>query len=1375
MKKIVILLVIILFVDTTGAFSQSVTNSTISGTFTEFKTLSGNYDVDTDTLTGPDIFFEWLSYNASGADEVVLDSTGQNLVPGSLLVGRRLKFVVNLTNSYADTIVSDTSALSVQIIANSVPVAANASINAISGNMNVGSTLLAEYDYSDADGDAEGNSTFIWYKGDSPGSATNAIPGATASTYNIQMADTGKYFRYGVSPVAATGNTTAGTTVNSSASAKVNNAPYVDNVYIPASVSVLSDIEVTYDFHDPDSGDDDACTFRWFKDGVEFINQSDTYTTIAEDQGSDFYVIITPVSDNGYPNTGDDVTSGTCTVSVSAVPEAINVCIKGNRSNGAWLEGHFTYIENGTGNEGDSYGEWLVDGDVVQAGSIKSNQATWKNRYQLNGDTVDIADIVFRITPRRSSTVVGVPVSSAALAKISNVETNFSIIEPPVILGAMPEQGVFSSNDANIDLNGSEYTFDPSDTANFDIDLPIVIQHRLETTSGGCVQKDWITFNVNAATTYFTNDQDVYCSTTSISEIDVEGLPADYLGGGMFNIYYSDGYSRPASFSQITDRKVRIYPNQIPPRTRPGGPIAKLSYRYVAGVFPIQYEIIKDIYVDSIGIYLAITNVDNSYCENDDTVNIGIKEFYPTNGTGTWDCLTTNILRNEENFSATLDPSLKSGGGPETIQYTYTIPGGCSKQVIAPVIIHPKPQLDFSIVDGCIEHDKDTTRFNNKSPDSLLVDKWLWEFGEVFPSISEDFEPGYMYRTEGERDVTLIGTTFFGCSDTLVNRIGLGVKPEGDFYWEDDCYNPSQDLKIFDDTKPTATIESSLWDIYHSGGNTLIPDVLNPTFPKTQPEVITVNYYLFTAYAGCQDTVTKDIYIRPTYSLSDSVYFEDFEGAGTGWVNDASGISTWEHGIPEFHTDQPDGKSWYTDTLTGDMLEYAVESPCFDFRGLERPMIKLDIITHFDEGRDGAVLQYKVGNDPVWENIGGTDYGIRWYKNSNISGRPGGSIVGWSPEAKSNIFVEARQYLDKLIGKEDVKLRISYGSDGNAQDSKGFAFDNIWIGERSRRVLVEHFTNYNASEVVDPDIDLNSIINDAGEDAMNIQYHTNYRAGDLLYLDNTAVPSSRMLFYSLVRNPVTLYDGGTGSFFASKYEWRQPLEYASINELRNRSLVDPLFNIQIDTLPNYRFNVSLKPLQDVSASNMTLFLAVVAKKITSLTGGNGQTEFRNVLREMLPDAGGISLKKDWFATDDPVNLGPYSRNIPLDYNIDSIEVIAFLQNNITKEVYQASSSGKLSVNITTSIGTVGFEEATFKIFPNPASTNLTFLFDQELTGKSELRFYNNTGVVVKEVILQPGSRRSAIDDLDLPSGIYILKLSINNRPQGYRKLIITGQ
>ena len=67
----------------------------------------------------------------------------------------------------------------------------------------------------------------------------------------------------------------------------------------------------------------------------------------------------------------------------------------------------------------------------------------------------------------------------------------------------------------------------------------------------------------------------------------------------------------------------------------------------------------------------------------------------------------------------------------------------------------------------------------------------------------------------------------------------------------------------------------------------------------------------------------------------------------------------------------------------------------------------MDIMRRFDRGRDGAVLQYRIGNNDTWENIGGTFYGINWYQNSNIFGRPGESVVGWSAEEEDEIWVEA--------------------------------------------------------------------------------------------------------------------------------------------------------------------------------------------------------------------------------------------------------------------------------------------------------------------------------------------------------------------------------
>lgn len=79
---------------------------------------------------------------------------------------------------------------------NSVPTASSVSI---AGTAKVGNTLTGSYTYADVDGDAEGTSTFKWLRDGTP------IGSATASTYLLVAADSGKTIKFEVTPVAATG------------------------------------------------------------------------------------------------------------------------------------------------------------------------------------------------------------------------------------------------------------------------------------------------------------------------------------------------------------------------------------------------------------------------------------------------------------------------------------------------------------------------------------------------------------------------------------------------------------------------------------------------------------------------------------------------------------------------------------------------------------------------------------------------------------------------------------------------------------------------------------------------------------------------------------------------------------------------------------------------------------------------------------------------------------------------------------------------------------------------------------------------------------------------------------------------------------------
>lgn len=101
---------------------------------------------------------------------------------------------------------STTQYFSSIVITYETNVAPTASSVTFSGTNNIGQTLTGTYTYADADSDLEGTSTFQWYRADNAsGLNSAAISGATATTYMLQAADNGKYIRFGVVPVAASG------------------------------------------------------------------------------------------------------------------------------------------------------------------------------------------------------------------------------------------------------------------------------------------------------------------------------------------------------------------------------------------------------------------------------------------------------------------------------------------------------------------------------------------------------------------------------------------------------------------------------------------------------------------------------------------------------------------------------------------------------------------------------------------------------------------------------------------------------------------------------------------------------------------------------------------------------------------------------------------------------------------------------------------------------------------------------------------------------------------------------------------------------------------------------------------------------------------
>lgn len=129
------------------------------------------------------------------------------------VTGSNNYFRIQFLNGSTSGTASITSITINYALSNSAPVAS--SVN-ISGTLNTGQTLTGSYNYTDADSDVQGTSTYKWYRADdASGTNSAAISGATATTYTLQAADVNKYIRFGVVPVASAG-TSPGTEAFSS-------------------------------------------------------------------------------------------------------------------------------------------------------------------------------------------------------------------------------------------------------------------------------------------------------------------------------------------------------------------------------------------------------------------------------------------------------------------------------------------------------------------------------------------------------------------------------------------------------------------------------------------------------------------------------------------------------------------------------------------------------------------------------------------------------------------------------------------------------------------------------------------------------------------------------------------------------------------------------------------------------------------------------------------------------------------------------------------------------------------------------------------------------------------------------------------------------
>ncbi len=216
--------------------------------------------------------------------------------------------------------------------------------------------------------------------------------------------------------------------------------------------------------------------------------------------------------------------------------------------------------------------------------------------------------------------------------------------------------------------------------------------------------------------------------------------------------------------------------------------------------------------------------------------------------------------------------------------------------------------------------------------------------------------------------------------------------------------------------------------------------------------------------------------------------------------------------------------------------------------------------------------------------------------------------------------------------------------------------------------MLEDFANVSCNPCVAANIVIQSLAKKFPEQLAIIKYSTNFpSSSDPFYLAASNMNDSKMKFYNILFAPTVIVDGTLKPVPTDSTDM--------IAKIKGRLKENPPFKIEIsDNKIGNKYNVQTKvSLVDESFdyANCKLLVVVVEEEISfsNPPGSNGETVFYHVMRDILPESDGLSL-----IFDNKVMNKNFEIEINNNWNSDQISSIAFIQNIVTKEVYQANKS-----------------------------------------------------------------------------------------------------
>lgn len=538
----------------------------------------------------------------------------------------------------------------------------------------------------------------------------------------------------------------------------------------------------------------------------------------------------------------------------------------------------------------------------------------------------------------------------------------------------------------------------------------------------------------------------------------------------------------------------------------------------------------------------------------------------------------------------------------------------------------------------------------------------------------------------------------------------------------------------------------------------------------------------------CSDSDTLRIIVSPAAMPTPALpYLEDFEASSGGWLEEseygAMSSALWEWGVADGNRINTVGDDHNNVWITHKNAAYGLDesgwvySPCFDLRQLERPMISLDYFSDTDFGNDGAVIEYFHSASQEWLPLGNVDRGVNWYNKDVIAGRPGLQDLapfGWSGE--ENDWKNARYRLDDFQNYEEFRFRVAFGAVGvHNRGLEGFAFDNVWIGDRSRNVLLEHFASVDFPSMNAINNHIYDVVfhTNAVKDVVLVQYQTDYNF-DEFNDQNPDDANTRELYYGVSAPANSVVNGqhyfSSVSIAETDFEWQM--------------LQTPKFNIEIDNFDIdlgsnlLSADVLITANEDMPQTEYIVQMVVLEDSL-NYTETLFPTQIQSTMRVMLPDGAAGTPYNQAFAAGEQISLSSAWQYDPANHKPQQLELAVFIQNLNTKEVFQAICSRDITVFVN-ALGTNNIaqtqtdanEVKSMNLYPNPAQEQFMVSFEQPLSKDYDWRLVDLRGVILQQGNASAGTQQIPVYTYDYPAGMYFFVMG-NNQFYAQRKVVIT--